>query len=431
MKIQIKFAILSLAATVCPPSASHAQGSLTPPGAPAPTMKSLAQIEPRTPISSAPFTITNGGSYYLTTNLTVGGGDAITIAANDVTLDLNGFTIASTAASASGTGILLSGGRANIAIYNGIIRGGVTNNGSGVFSGPGFDSGIYYASGIPVNVRVANISVSGCLTYGICLDLSASRSGMVVESCTVNNVGGQGIVGDTVTDSTAISCGADAIAANQASHCRGTSFGGQGVVAKSAQNCYGSTVSGFTGMNVTTAENCWGQSFSSATYGLLAAVAQNSEGSGTGTTIGLSASTANNCFGTSSGSGTGLSSSRTANNCWGSSATGTGLSAAVAQNCYGLSTSGGGLSADKLANNCYGSGGGTGISMSGNIAGSGIANNCFGVATIAGNGILARIVTGSYGQSPNGYGISAYIANSCDGSGTPLGVGATYKYNMP
>ena len=31
-------------------STVFAQGSLTPPGAPAPTMKTLAQIEPRTPI---------------------------------------------------------------------------------------------------------------------------------------------------------------------------------------------------------------------------------------------------------------------------------------------------------------------------------------------------------------------------------------------
>jgi hypothetical protein len=41
-----------------------AQGSLTPPpGAPAPTMKTLDQIEARTPISSAPFTISAPGSY--------------------------------------------------------------------------------------------------------------------------------------------------------------------------------------------------------------------------------------------------------------------------------------------------------------------------------------------------------------------------------
>src|ERR1041385_7160549 len=76
--------------------AAFAQGNLTPPGAPAPTMKTLAQIEPRTPIATAPFTITAGGSYYLTTNVSVVTGDAITIATNNVTLDLNGFTISST-----------------------------------------------------------------------------------------------------------------------------------------------------------------------------------------------------------------------------------------------------------------------------------------------------------------------------------------------
>src|SRR5438094_2967891 len=59
------------------PSTLFAQGSLTPPGAPAPTMKSLDQIEARTAISSAPFTINQPGSYYLTKNLNVTNGDAI------------------------------------------------------------------------------------------------------------------------------------------------------------------------------------------------------------------------------------------------------------------------------------------------------------------------------------------------------------------
>ena len=45
------------------------QGSLTPPGAPGETMKALAQVEPRTPISSLPYTISESGSYYVTGNL--------------------------------------------------------------------------------------------------------------------------------------------------------------------------------------------------------------------------------------------------------------------------------------------------------------------------------------------------------------------------
>src|SRR4029077_17462440 len=75
------------------------QGSLTPPGAPAPTMKTLAQIEPRIEINAtnppgdadSSFKITQPGSYYLTGNLTgVASKHGIKIAANDVTLDLMG-----------------------------------------------------------------------------------------------------------------------------------------------------------------------------------------------------------------------------------------------------------------------------------------------------------------------------------------------------
>src|SRR4051794_15270642 len=75
-------------------SSSFGQGSLTPPGAPAPTMKSLDQIEARTIIPSLPYVITNAGSYYLATNLTGSAGtNGITVIADNVSIDLNGFSL--------------------------------------------------------------------------------------------------------------------------------------------------------------------------------------------------------------------------------------------------------------------------------------------------------------------------------------------------
>src|ERR1035438_9382322 len=113
-----------LCAILCAVQRVSAQGSLTPPGAPAPTMLTLSQVEPRTPITNTTaVTISSPGSYYLTTNITVTAGDAITITASGVTLDLNGFTVSSSAGSPAGTGILLAGGNTDITILNGHIQG--------------------------------------------------------------------------------------------------------------------------------------------------------------------------------------------------------------------------------------------------------------------------------------------------------------------
>jgi hypothetical protein len=334
------------------------QGALTPPGAPAPTMKTLAQIEARTPISSAPFTISAPGSYYLTTNLTISSGNAINVNANNVTLDLNGFTLFSTEnPAASSAGIMLNS-VGNITIVRGFISGGVTNSAGlygGTYGGSGFGNGITYSGEPPFNVRISGVSVSGCQFSGIILGTTYNGYSSVVESCTVKTVGSYGILADSISDSTAWYCGGTAIFAYS-----------------SANNC-----------------------------------------SGVVSASGLNAYCANNCLGTTFGSGIGLN-AYTANNCFGESASGTGISTTVATGCYGYSQSGGGTGVNTFtATGCYGEsylGSGDGVLAY-------ISNNCTGISDGSGYGILSyELATGCYGTSGSGVGLNSFIATGCHAS---------------
>jgi hypothetical protein len=422
----VQVAAALLLSTLNPqPSTCFAQGgTLTPPpGPPSPTMSSLSQVmttlnqnEPRGPISSTPYTIAKPGAYYLTTNLTMTVGvDAIDINANGVTLDLNGFTISSTSPFDGGTAILLnvvnynnSTGASDITISNGHITGGVTNK-AGVFGGPGFNNGIGYflaPPAPPFNVRVIGVTVSGCLYDGINLGTGNST---VVESCTVNTVGGSGIVASSVSHSTAIQCGNTAILADTASDCYGNSTGDDGVDSTfAANNCYG-TSTGSAGISV--------------------------QGN------------ANSCYGNSGGAGDGLFALNNAENCYGTSSSGYGIRVAYgnASNCYGFSNSGNGLyaggSADNCrgycvglgtglntfanANNCYGGCDGAGIGLSTGDS----ANNCSGYSATSGTGLSARIAIGCYGRSASGTGLAATVANSCISSSGDGSI--SNKYNMP
>jgi hypothetical protein len=384
-KKAVVLCLLGLSAIGWSAPSARAQGSLTPSGAPGATMVTLSQIEPRTPISGA-FNISAPGSYYLTTNITVSFIIPVVISINSsqVTLDLNGFTIASTAigsAEAGAGAIELASGLSDITILNGHIQGGVTYNGS-TYHAFGFGDGINYTGTAPLNARVSGVSVTGCEYYGINL---GATNGSVVEGCTVRTVGGYGIMACCVFRSTSYQCGNSAIAASIASDCYGFSTGSYGVLTSyTANNCYG--VSSYfegTGLRTTSANNCYGQVTGWGGYegnpGLLA---------------------------------------NTATGCTGQNITSVGLSASVALNCYGYSAGAGGAQ-DNLSI--------TGIATS-------TAENCYGISS-TGYGINSTIAIGSVATSTSdgvgtaSYGLVSTIANSCSSSGGNGGV--TYKYNMP
>ncbi|MFC1462114.1 NosD domain-containing protein [Verrucomicrobiota bacterium] len=105
---------------------ASAVGNLIPPnsafsnGQPAAHMKSIEEVEPRSPISDIPFVITNSGSYYLIESLGgTNGKHGIVITDDDVHLDLNGFSIWGVTGSLAG--ISVSGEVNNVSVRNGVI----------------------------------------------------------------------------------------------------------------------------------------------------------------------------------------------------------------------------------------------------------------------------------------------------------------------
>lgn len=327
-----------------------AQGAINPIGGPSAMMKSLDQIEPRTPISGSTG-ISAPGSYYLTQNIVVGSGHAIIISANNVKLDLNGFSIISTSAPPAYTAILLSGSLTNLSIFNGSIFGAVTNNGTSSYGGSGFANGIYFSGGQPLNARVSDVNVSGCTGWGIYLNTNfTGNSGNSVDACLVSDCGGGGIAAERVTDCSAASGTGVAINATTAVRCRGVSYGGYGVNAVySVRDCVG---------------------LSTLTNGLRGSSVFASYGKTSGGGMGLLAFTADSSYGeTAVNNGYGLW-SRVANNCYGNCTAATGgyglICVASASGCLGIKSgsSGYGLSGS-IVNGCVGIGGGTNVVYNG------------------------------------------------------------------
>lgn len=125
-KAKINSMLLVLFLVCCQASLA---GDMNPPSSPAPTMKTLDEVEPRTPISKddMPLTIKNPGSYYFTESITwsdagTGSGNAaIDIQSNSVTIDMMGFSLDGPSTSKCTTGIY-SENKQRISIVNGTVK---------------------------------------------------------------------------------------------------------------------------------------------------------------------------------------------------------------------------------------------------------------------------------------------------------------------
>ncbi len=162
-------------------------------------MRTLTEIEPRIPISTAPYMITSPGSYYLTGDLVVTGVlNAIQVQTSHVDIDLNGFSIISQGAEPGVDGILQFTSASGLRIRNGHFR-GWTRDGYYAIYGLGRDVVVEHVritdcdSGIFVrtNLVVRNSEIVQCHATGEGYGIHADAA-LTVDACIIAENSAQG-----------------------------------------------------------------------------------------------------------------------------------------------------------------------------------------------------------------------------------------------
>ncbi|MCP9874365.1 hypothetical protein [Synechococcus sp. Cruz CV-v-12] len=173
-------------ASIAALSKSSKAGPLSPPpGAATSTGRTLDEVynkipgangtgDGRIPIpgGAAAVTLALPGSYVLTGNITVASGAALAISTDNVTVDLNGYTITSPVTAAA---TLVIGGllRQNVRVRNGTVTGALTG-----ISVPGASN----------NIFLEDLTVLNAKTIGINIGISTSRNN-VVRRCSIHDTG--------------------------------------------------------------------------------------------------------------------------------------------------------------------------------------------------------------------------------------------------
>jgi len=255
-----------LLTTLALPALAFAQGALSPPadafsdGAPTPTMKSLDQLEPRHLIGTpgttrtTRYTISTSGSYVLAGPIAVAAGNAITISASNVTIDLNGFELSSSASPKAGTAIAIAAGCSSIAITNGFI----TNFADGIVSDGTTSHSIHVA-----DITVTSAGVDGIVLARRDAAYNLPALGTSIDRCSAGVGTGIGLSANRVTLSRASSDGPRAIQAGTVTASRATGATGYAIDAHVADSCHATSNSGIAigAANGCTANNCYAFSY--------------------------------------------------------------------------------------------------------------------------------------------------------------------------
>jgi len=164
-----------------------------------------ARDEVRTPIGSLPFTITKAGSYYLTKDLKVTQQAGITVKADNVTLDMMGFSIIGDGSKFNGISL---DGTHNVTVQNGTIR---NFGAAGIFATTGDGLRILQIRAIDngsggIFAFSSGTLISECMAWGNkSVGIAAGNNSIVRSSISRNNQGngisaetGSAVIGNSV-----------------------------------------------------------------------------------------------------------------------------------------------------------------------------------------------------------------------------------------